>query len=1094
MNMSVDRVKDYYEQITGVDVGEVARDLLDGRITNESPLVLECDCPNHQSQSKRSLHILLDRQAWYCHACRIGGDVLHLVEFLLSGTVTTGKTGPMPESHKEARDFLAKWAGLPKLSEFGVSPEELVAIEEKRKKDERCFEVLTHLTEFYHQKLMNSPEVLDWFRTKYGIQTEMIERLKIGFADHKGWTQSQGSSFSREELLSTGAFLGAGSPKLFPFFKKRVVFPYWSRGRVTNLIGRRTPWTPENEYEQGKYKKLLVHDPKKRPHIANCINNRALFNEDCLLRNPSRVIITEGVTDCISLIEQGFEAVSPVTVRIRKVDWERLIPSLKNIPVYICLDNEVSGVGISAAVDMASAMNREGLQAKLVELPLSLAQVEARAKLKELLRLPPEANESALQAAVPNIEDKDKKQVDQLLAQSKIDVNGFFLSGKTASDFEQLVKDAKTPLEFRISSLPETVPEADLPEVLAPILEGIADLEPIFRNRFLKMVQDRLGKNQLPMAVLRAQFRAAARQKEDREKAEKKRLKRKVTSKAGTCKAAIEAAMIAMEDTGDIDMIRIAEVAFDWFVANGARFYFSTTHDPILYFSGNTYLMDSPERGERRKYHAMMLEHTAMVTTSSRGRTFFDVLASLALKYGKRRDHFSWLHSVPINHTVYFNLNNEDQEIVKISPDGVEVMKNGGNPDEVILVGNPKLKPITFIPDADLDRAEKLTQELIYKNLTCAPRDRYFVLAWLSCFLLIDFAGTRPMTRFEGSQGSGKTMASKLISTLLYGDPQQKMSTEAALYSDGTQNPLVLLDNIEVKNVTEGLISFLLTCITGIAKEKRSSGSDLGTVLERPNCLVNTTGIEPLGGELTEILSRTFTVIFDANEAREVFLETEVLNQIRHHRDYILSALMKRTSIALAMMVDGGQAQVMALLQDRLGTHSKKRCNDYLSLMYLMTFAGEPEERVDQALSELSPEFAACIESMNQTTLETAVAANPTATCLSVLFNAYRQALESDEENLGLTVTRTFASAFKERYQIQFQSESCIKDVKASVLFAALKRVAREFDLSFPMTSVKQFGRRINNDRDVIFSAGFDIQTYEGRARTRYYTVVQEIL
>ena len=36
------------------------------------------------------------------------------------------------------------------------------------------------------------------------------------------------------------------------------------------------------------------------------------------------MIITEGVTDCISLMEHGFPAVSPVTVRIREADWERL--------------------------------------------------------------------------------------------------------------------------------------------------------------------------------------------------------------------------------------------------------------------------------------------------------------------------------------------------------------------------------------------------------------------------------------------------------------------------------------------------------------------------------------------------------------------------------------------------------------------------------------------------------------------------------------------------------------------------------------------------------------------------------------------------
>ena len=67
------------------------------------------------------------------------------------------------------------------------------------------------------------------------------------------------------------------------------------------------------------------------------------------------------------------------------------------------------------------------------------------------------------------------------------------------------------------------------------------------------------------------------------------------------------------------------------------------------------------------------------------------------------------------------------------------------------------------------------------------------------------------MTRFEGPAGSGKTTASKLISTLLYGEPQQKKSTYAANYSDGARNPLIVLDNIEVKQMTDELTSFILT-------------------------------------------------------------------------------------------------------------------------------------------------------------------------------------------------------------------------------------------------------------------------------------------
>ncbi len=66
-------VKEYYRLVTGVDIGLVAREILGGRVVQESPRLLQCDCPNHKSQSHRLLHIMLDKQGWYCFGCGVGG-------------------------------------------------------------------------------------------------------------------------------------------------------------------------------------------------------------------------------------------------------------------------------------------------------------------------------------------------------------------------------------------------------------------------------------------------------------------------------------------------------------------------------------------------------------------------------------------------------------------------------------------------------------------------------------------------------------------------------------------------------------------------------------------------------------------------------------------------------------------------------------------------------------------------------------------------------------------------------------------------------------------------------------------------------------
>ena len=391
---------------------------------------------------------------------------------------------------------------------------------------------------------------------------------------------------------------------------------------------------------------------------------------------------------------------------------------------------------------------------------------------------------------------------------------------------------------------------------------------------------------------------------------------------------------------------------------------------------------------------------------------------------------------------------------------------------------------------ADVDAADRLLTTLILDNLTCAPGERSLILSWLSCFLLLDFAGTRPMTRFEGPAGSGKTTASKLISALLYGEPQQKKSTDAANYTDGSQNPLIVLDNIEVKQMTDELTTFMLTSITGIAKEKRKSGTDTETVIERTKCLLNTTGIEPLGGELAEILSRSFIVRFDLDErASDCFLEATVLAAIGEHRDLIVSSLIRRTSRVLAMLRDGAQEKVMLLLHRTVGNHGKRRCNDYLSLMYLMFLAGQPASMIDKALAELHPQFLDQVVSLNRVSAETARESNPIATVLVALFKAYRHALEADAESTALNVNKTNKAAFLERYQIDFRDETFIKGALARDLYIALNRLAKDFGLAFHMRSVQQFAQRFSNDLETIRDVGFEIEIHRRRANMRTYDI-----
>lgn len=482
-------VHSYYRRLTEIDIWELARELLAGRVTEESPRTLFCDCPNHRSHSHRSLQIMVDKQGWYCFGCGVGGDALQLVEFVHAGVVTRGQSGRMPESHRAARDFLASRVGLPTL--VHATAEDPEAAEAAHVQTLRVREALTALAGIYHERLLGDAEVLGWFEQHYRIGRETVERLQIGFAQNEGLLrqlQSEPHNFTLRELSATGAFRPTSQDGLVPFFDGRIVFPYWSRGSVVFLIGRRTPWTPDQDWEKAKYKKLPVRNDRNHSHVAACIRNDVLFNEDALIGAPERIIITEGVTDCISLMEHGFAAVSPVTVRIREADWERLLPKLRGVKtVYICQDNEISEAGAQGAMKTARILAEHGIATRVASLPLGEKQRAAR---ESLANLPPDA-----------------PRPDSLVADAKIDVNEYFASGKTAAEFEAVLAAAQSPLELAISQLPETPEAGDLARMLEPILGEVRQLDPIEQPRYLRLIQERCGKEHVSLSALRQQMK-----------------------------------------------------------------------------------------------------------------------------------------------------------------------------------------------------------------------------------------------------------------------------------------------------------------------------------------------------------------------------------------------------------------------------------------------------------------------------------------------------------------------------------------------------------------------------------------------------------
>ena len=492
----------YYQRlIEASSIGDVCRDLIGERITTATPTELHVNCPRHVSQSGTSLHVSLETGLWYCFGCGVGGDVIQFAEFVGSGVVTKGAKGTLTPTHRAARIALAERASMPQLSSVGGGTEDQAYVDARG-----VFEAMTEIAQIYHERLASDEhaEVLEWLQSKYGITRETINRLRIGWSGGPVcFKEAVARGHDHEHVKASGFFRFGSFPEdIHSYFKNRIVFPYWKRGHMVYAIGRKTPWTEDNEYERAKYKKLALHNEKKRSFISKAITNPPLFGEDILHERPDAVILTEGITDAIAAQQAGFPTVSPVTVRFKKDEIKNTARLLGGISkVYLIQDNELSGAGLDGALDTAQALERHGTQCKIAELPLSEKCARARQEFEELLG--PEGAEGYLVAQVSErsnhlnslLADRpsDLERAKELVGDSKIDLCDYLRENPGLESIEHLLKRAVKPIEILIDRAEKLDDPDEQLAAIEPILVRIHRQKAPFRSEYLKRLKRRLG-------------------------------------------------------------------------------------------------------------------------------------------------------------------------------------------------------------------------------------------------------------------------------------------------------------------------------------------------------------------------------------------------------------------------------------------------------------------------------------------------------------------------------------------------------------------------------------------------------------------------
>ena len=351
-------------------------------------------CPLHNDHDP-SLHVWGD--SWFCHgACQTGGDVFSYYQ------------RKHDVGWKESVIELGKLKGLAWTTNGAEEDPEFAEEMSRLIETRRVRTILTSAAWFCART--TPTKARRWIEETWGFTPAMQIASGIGYVQSENliyWLQEE-EEYSDEDLLKTGLFIRARGG-IECFFDCRVMFPYFRQGLAVFAIGRRTPWTADEPYEQGKYKKLLTHSEDRHPYVAECIQNEHFYGEDDARGAPSEIrFVTEGVADAALARAIGLKCISPVTTRFRQADYPKLEEIGRRIqrPLVICNDSDVledgTSPGLEGAKKTAEHLFRVGVDARILQIPRPEGQtkIDLNDYLRRLIQEARDAgNEDPLVAA-----------------------------------------------------------------------------------------------------------------------------------------------------------------------------------------------------------------------------------------------------------------------------------------------------------------------------------------------------------------------------------------------------------------------------------------------------------------------------------------------------------------------------------------------------------------------------------------------------------------------------------------------------------------------------------------------------------------------
>ncbi len=507
----------------------------------------------------------------------------------------------------------------------------------------------------------------------------------------------------------------------------------------------------------------------------------------------------------------------------------------------------------------------------------------------------------------------------------------------------------------------------------------------------------------------------------------------------------------------------IGEVVFDYFNTLGG--FFVNGEECRLFYEGKIY-----EIGNNIAFKSLIYQAAGLNYADNGTKSILEVIRAEAYIKGKHTSTMGWIHTDAVKEIIYYDLRNEMNTIARIRAGKVDLIQNGANEDNVLLESTPRMEPVHYLPEANIQEAMDRFKSILLDNLACSESNKYFIAARILNTILLEFVTTaRGITKFSGDQGAAKSFAARLISYLIMGADCVSQGSVASYRSEATKSPVIIPDNLEKADRTKEVLNFLLLGATGAINQKRDSNTSSGNIYEENKAQIITTSIEPFTE--SELISRTIDIHFEKEFRNKDFPgETLLKTEIERNRDVILSSFFKIVAFDILPTFSQDRAKINKFLNTERQGHAKERLNELFACLYLLCrqvvryIPHSEHAGSDPAMGILDD----WLNEQHDLAAATQQDTDPILYRLEILLDECCQLKDNFSEAYGIqavTLTRTIQDKVSKVSILASAKELC----------TAFSIISKQKNIPNPFQAPGVLGSRLSNSQQVLEGAGWQV-------------------